>query len=819
MARWQYPGLVEPPAEPTGAGETIFPDKWWRRASEPVRVIPPKRHAPDAVAPLEPSLVVAPPGLSWWRPTVSVPDRHPPRPHGGQAIAPDPASLAQSFVTVDQWWRPASERLHAHPPRIPGGSSPMPDPAALSQSVVTVDMWWRDVVRVTPARPPRPHGGIAPAPDPASLSASQVDVSMWAPGAGDPTRRPAQVLPGMVAAPDWSSFVGVAETITLDKWFRSAERPALPRPATTPPTWVGVVETTLFEAPLGVSWWRPASEPVRVVQPRIPGGRSPAPSATVLAQSAVTVDMWWVPASERVHGHKPRPHGGTVAPDWSSFVTAETITPDKWWREAVRVPDRMPPRIPGGSAPMPSASVLGQSSVTVDMWWRPASERVHGPLPRPQGGLAPSPDPAALAQFAVTVDQWWKQSSERVYGHPPRPRGGIAPAPDPAPLSQYAATVDQWWRQPSERVHGPKPRPQGGISPAPNAATLAQSAVTADEWWRPTQTPRFERAPLLFLGLGVRSPEPSTVVAPPALSWWRPASAPLFVAPRIFPQPGEAFVPASVATVYDYTGTGGMVFGGGAVYDFRDGSLAGLTFLAGGSMEPDDGATDYLAWDRTVRATLQKARRVSGPLERPRKLVRGDVAFSSHHVSVAKHRNITAREASASGGAYVSSDRIWLIPARVLSPRFTITPGDWIRERDGTRWVVLEVQRNRHGQTWRLTTRNLAVVHDLCDRVTVERATVTQDAAGAPVLTFPPHGGEIVVKDAVCRVQPVSNRTARERAVEGRETRYEIIFESDPCIDAPNDRILWRGAYLDIEEVTQAESITELPRVTAVFRP
>ncbi len=132
--------------------------------------------------------------------------------------------------------------------------------------------------------------------------------------------------------------------------------------------------------------------------------------------------------------------------------------------------------------------------------------------------------------------------------------------------------------------------------------------------------------------------------------------------------------------------------------------------------------------------------------------------YTEHAILKAKRRAVQIREQAASGGAYVASDLVWLIPNELLPAGVTIKPADVIRDAASVDWTVLAVQpRGKFGNTWRVTTRSLVLVADLrttCDQL---RPSLAQDAAGqrAPVFA-------VIAADVPCKLMELEHAVLGE---------------------------------------------------------
>ena len=209
-----------------------------------------------------------------------------------------------------------------------------------------------------------------------------------------------------------------------------------------------------------------------------------------------------------------------------------------------------------------------------------------------------------------------------------------------------------------------------------------------------------------------------------------------------------------------------------------------------------DMSQDWRVWDNVEFARFDSIR---GPSSMPTDL------------PAAMARNLTTKELLASNGAYTGTDLVWLIPAATVATDFSAKPGDVITDRNGVAWTVLEVGLNKQRQTWRLVCRSLAIVYDLRDQITIEQSSIFQDAALAPVRSWKP-----VYKNLSARVHPDESAIVDERGLRGQQNRYIVVVDRQlPAFDVREHRILWDGKYLDIDKLTMAERISELPRMEA----
>lgn len=174
----------------------------------------------------------------------------------------------------------------------------------------------------------------------------------------------------------------------------------------------------------------------------------------------------------------------------------------------------------------------------------------------------------------------------------------------------------------------------------------------------------------------------------------------------------------------------------------------------------------------------------------------------SYPISVAKRRAITNKDIMAGVAAYGAQDTIWLIPAAVFPATVTPKRSDVITDSRGDRWTALDVQLQAVLSTWRFSARNLVLAEDLRDTVTIERADITFDSAGARIKTWPtgplPQGGKILYSLAA-KVQDMTIEVADQRGIRGAVGKVAVVVSRQITIDPERDRVrLSSGSYLDI---------------------
>lgn len=264
--------------------------------------------------------------------------------------------------------------------------------------------------------------------------------------------------PSRLTSPEWEAVEPftetlVAETITPDKWYQQHPEP-VPRRPRPPHRWeVKPLEPSLTEEPPALSWWQPASEPVRQWPRLVPEGFTVKPLDASLTEAPPPLS-WWQPASEPVwQGPRLVPEGATVKPLEPSLVL--TIDLGAWHLQNPD-PVRRQVAVVEGSVPYRffEAIFLGH-------WF----EQPPGPIPPSQ--LVPEGlqvEPLSSPELESAGLSWVQPMSLPVLPVPPRLPGLVTPQIveptliiEPPPLS--------WWQPASERLHVFPPREQGWFGP------------------------------------------------------------------------------------------------------------------------------------------------------------------------------------------------------------------------------------------------------------------------------------------------------------------------------------------------------------------
>lgn len=234
-------------------------------------------------------------------------------------------------------------------------------------------------------------------------------------------------------------------------------------------------------------------------------------------------------------------------------------------------------------------------------------------------------------------------------------------------------------------------------------------------------------------------------------------------------------------------------------------------------------ATDYLVWDNSEPVRIERARRGAPQLD----------------ATIAKRRSLTQRELAASGGVYTGDDCVWLVPRALLPPDWAFEPADAVvpqppKDDASSRYVVLEANDQKWRNTWKLTCRNLVLNYRLRDTVQIERAALSNDAAGAFVKAFPSDpvnpGGVVLFANVPARVQLLTDEVRDERGLRGFAGDFAVVVGRQLPGVSNEDRVVWAdtlGLYgpagatrvFDIKGYHDPQRIDQLPVLDCELRP
>jgi len=183
-------------------------------------------------------------------------------------------------------------------------------------------------------------------------------------------------------------------------------------------------------------------------------------------------------------------------------------------------------------------------------------------------------------------------------------------------------------------------------------------------------------------------------------------------------------------------------------------------------------------------------------------------------IADARRTPVTRREMAASGGVYVASDRVWLLPdvQVIYEPK----PADRITDSDGVVWTVLEAKPVGLGSSishHRLVCRNLVVAAELYDLIDVERPTITYDASGVALRAW------TTAYSAVgARVQSQEAVAVEERGLYGFRGTHLIYCGQQLTLTA-EDRVKLGTTYYEVRGWRNAQRIDELFTIDAELVP
>lgn len=175
---------------------------------------------------------------------------------------------------------------------------------------------------------------------------------------------------------------------------------------------------------------------------------------------------------------------------------------------------------------------------------------------------------------------------------------------------------------------------------------------------------------------------------------------------------------------------------------------------------------------------------------------------------------MTTREASASFGVYQLGDVVWTLDTSEVSSIAPLKPRDKVTDSDGIDWTMLDAVKSPIANFWKCTTRALAIVNDLADRMDIyrPRPTQAQDDPGNREPVFMPFKLNLA-----CRIQEISRNVVDAFGKRVTEIGYEI-FTAETLAVTNEDQIRANGRIYDITGMVDAERIDALGKILAVWR-
>ncbi|MCE9546923.1 MAG: hypothetical protein K8T25_15720 [Planctomycetia bacterium] len=178
-------------------------------------------------------------------------------------------------------------------------------------------------------------------------------------------------------------------------------------------------------------------------------------------------------------------------------------------------------------------------------------------------------------------------------------------------------------------------------------------------------------------------------------------------------------------------------------------------------------------------------------------------------VAGALRRSVERHEAAPGEGSIVAADVRWHLPVVNLTDPPAI--GDQLLDASGGVWTVLDVRAESCASRWVCRGRDLTITHGLTERVDIERATWTKDAAGAAV----PHW-HVWRAGLRVRLQPhdleIRVAAGRREAVAG----YRAYFAEHVDIDQECRLVAADGQAYRVVAYHPAESFGQLSVVEAI---
>jgi head-tail adaptor len=177
-------------------------------------------------------------------------------------------------------------------------------------------------------------------------------------------------------------------------------------------------------------------------------------------------------------------------------------------------------------------------------------------------------------------------------------------------------------------------------------------------------------------------------------------------------------------------------------------------------------------------------------------------------IARAKRRAVLVGEAAPSGGQYVAGDVHWHLH-RDESPA-PPPLGTRIVDSQGLRWTVLAVDQMAHDHRWRCHCRCLRIAAGLDAYVTVQRATWSKDAAGAPRAVWSDWQAGVAA-----RIQPSEAARAAASGRVGTKATHAIVAELEHSLEeVANYRIVGAdGRAFELLSVEHQERIDQLPKL------
>lgn len=208
---------------------------------------------------------------------------------------------------------------------------------------------------------------------------------------------------------------------------------------------------------------------------------------------------------------------------------------------------------------------------------------------------------------------------------------------------------------------------------------------------------------------------------------------------------------------------------------------------------PFEPAGDLALVDGLVRVTLRRTAGDELPIEG------------------ALQRSITRHEAAVSGGRYTQADVAWHLDRRALDEPPEI--GAALIDPSGREWTVLVVQEQTLASRWRCICRQLEVPAALTAQITIEHAVWTQDAAGAPRVTW-----QVAAAGVPAHVQPITARETIAHRQRDQQATHRVYLGQAVAVRA-GDRLRQPDALYRVVQVSQTHRIDALAVLDVIALP
>jgi len=211
-----------------------------------------------------------------------------------------------------------------------------------------------------------------------------------------------------------------------------------------------------------------------------------------------------------------------------------------------------------------------------------------------------------------------------------------------------------------------------------------------------------------------------------------------------------------------------------------------------------DLTTDYLALDFPEAVTYRSV---------------ATAGNTDQAVTKAFQYPVTDKERSPSNGVYQAFEKIWQIPGALVTP-LVPKPRDVVLDSGSTAWTVQLVSYSAATQAWNLTCLNLVLALDLRDLITIQRATLEEEATAAKKKTW-----ETLYADLAARMQKIEDQEEDYLDARGMKGQYLVYLSQAVSVESSTDRILFDGRYYDIRSYRNPDRIDELPVIVAELVP